>query len=272
MLVCCLVLGCCLRARSPAHEAGLLWCQKAGGSNKTSWSAGGGGWVRVLCQAAAGDHLLGAQLLRGVRQRRRHDERRRDSHVLLPGGSYLSTLAMPQQSAYLQALWLHSMQSACQAGSRQAACMQACRILFPFLPASATTASTWCPLAIICLPQLHGLQKLRGLLAAADLEARREEAEVCLLLRGRRGSCCRRCPPCSHTSPWDGWGAGGGQLERAQFPHLAVLAHCCETPARWAWAARQPAAAGGAGWWLPQSQRLSCSWLRCGRLDAACVL
>jgi len=47
-------------------------------------SAGGGGRVRVLRPAAAGDHLQRAQLLRRVRQRGRHDERRRDAHVQLP--------------------------------------------------------------------------------------------------------------------------------------------------------------------------------------------
>lgn len=47
--------------------------------------AGGGGRLRVLCQTAAGDAVLGSQLLRGVRQRRRHDERGRVPHVLLPG-------------------------------------------------------------------------------------------------------------------------------------------------------------------------------------------
>ena len=47
--------------------------------------SGCGGRVRVLRKTAAGDHLLGAQLLRRVRQRRRHDERRRLAHVLLPG-------------------------------------------------------------------------------------------------------------------------------------------------------------------------------------------
>lgn len=47
-------------------------------------SPGGGGRVRVLREAAAGDAVLGAELLRRVRQRGRHDVRRRDAHVLLP--------------------------------------------------------------------------------------------------------------------------------------------------------------------------------------------
>jgi hypothetical protein len=47
--------------------------------------SGGGGRLRVLCQAPAGDSLLGAQLLRRVRQCGRNDERGRDAHVLLPG-------------------------------------------------------------------------------------------------------------------------------------------------------------------------------------------
>ena len=44
---------------------------------------GCGGRVRVFREAAAGDAVLRAQLLRRVRQRRRHDVRRRDAHVLL---------------------------------------------------------------------------------------------------------------------------------------------------------------------------------------------
>lgn len=46
---------------------------------------GCGGRVRVLRQAAAGDSVLRTELLRRVRQRWSHDERRRDPHVLLPG-------------------------------------------------------------------------------------------------------------------------------------------------------------------------------------------
>ena len=42
------------------------------------------GRLRVLRQAATGHALLRAQLLRGVRQRGRHDVRRRDAHVLIP--------------------------------------------------------------------------------------------------------------------------------------------------------------------------------------------
>ena len=42
-------------------------------------------WLRVLCQAAAGDSVLRPQLLRGVWQRGRHDERGRVPDVLLPG-------------------------------------------------------------------------------------------------------------------------------------------------------------------------------------------
>jgi len=46
-----------------------------------------GGWRRlwVLRQTSAGDSVLGAQLLRRVWQRRRHDECWRDFDVLLPG-------------------------------------------------------------------------------------------------------------------------------------------------------------------------------------------
>lgn len=46
---------------------------------------GGGRRLRVLRQTAAGDPVLGSQLLRRVRQRRRHDERGRNPDVLLPG-------------------------------------------------------------------------------------------------------------------------------------------------------------------------------------------
>lgn len=46
---------------------------------------GCGGWIRVLCQTPTGHTFLCSKLLRGVRQRRRHDERRRIPHVLLPG-------------------------------------------------------------------------------------------------------------------------------------------------------------------------------------------
>ena len=42
------------------------------------------GRLRVLRQASAGHPLLRTQLLRRVRQRGRHDERRRDPHVLIP--------------------------------------------------------------------------------------------------------------------------------------------------------------------------------------------
>ena len=42
------------------------------------------GRLRVLRQASAGHTLLRTQLLRRVRQRGRHDERRRDPHVLIP--------------------------------------------------------------------------------------------------------------------------------------------------------------------------------------------
>jgi len=45
---------------------------------------GGGGRLRVLRRPAAGHHLLGAQLLRRVRQRRRGDGGRREPDVLLP--------------------------------------------------------------------------------------------------------------------------------------------------------------------------------------------
>merc|ERR1712212_266427 len=45
---------------------------------------GGGGRIRVLRQATAGDGVLGAKLLRRVRQRRRHDERGLDADVLVP--------------------------------------------------------------------------------------------------------------------------------------------------------------------------------------------
>mmetsp|Transcript_7290 Transcript_7290/g.21525 ORF Transcript_7290/g.21525 Transcript_7290/m.21525 type:complete len:308 (+) Transcript_7290:380-1303(+) len=45
---------------------------------------GGGGRLRVLRAPAARDHLLGAQLLRRVRQRGGHDGRRRDADVLVP--------------------------------------------------------------------------------------------------------------------------------------------------------------------------------------------
>merc|ERR1712087_136385 len=45
---------------------------------------GGGGRIRVLRKEAAGDGLLGAKLLRRVRQRGRHDERGRHADVLVP--------------------------------------------------------------------------------------------------------------------------------------------------------------------------------------------
>ena len=43
------------------------------------------GRLRVLREAPAGDAVQRPQLLRRVRQRRRHDVRRRDTHVLFPG-------------------------------------------------------------------------------------------------------------------------------------------------------------------------------------------
>lgn len=48
---------------------------------------GSGRRLRILRQAAAGHAVFGTQLLRRVRQCRSHDERGRDSHVLLPGRS-----------------------------------------------------------------------------------------------------------------------------------------------------------------------------------------
>ena len=48
-------------------------------------STGSRGRVRVLCEETAGHALQRPQLLRGVRQRWRHDECRRNSHVLFPG-------------------------------------------------------------------------------------------------------------------------------------------------------------------------------------------
>lgn len=46
-----------------------------------SGASGGGGRLRVLCQEATGHPVLSAQLLRRVRQCRRHDERGRHAHV-----------------------------------------------------------------------------------------------------------------------------------------------------------------------------------------------
>jgi diadenosine tetraphosphatase ApaH/serine/threonine PP2A family protein phosphatase len=47
-------------------------------------TTGRGGRLRVLRRPAAGDHILGAQLLRRVQQRRRADERRRQPALLVP--------------------------------------------------------------------------------------------------------------------------------------------------------------------------------------------
>lgn len=51
-----------------------------------------GGWRRiwVLCKEAAGDTVLSPKLLRWVRQRWSHDERRWDPHVLVPGKNDLN--------------------------------------------------------------------------------------------------------------------------------------------------------------------------------------
>ena len=46
---------------------------------------GGGRWIRILCQTTTGHTFLCSKLLRGVRQCRRHDERRWNSHVFIPG-------------------------------------------------------------------------------------------------------------------------------------------------------------------------------------------
>lgn len=48
-------------------------------------STGGRGRLRVLRQAAAGDAVLGAQLLRRIRQCRRHDDGGLVADVLVPG-------------------------------------------------------------------------------------------------------------------------------------------------------------------------------------------
>lgn len=70
-----------------AHQVMTGWMLPL--ARLASWlglcSSGRRGRLRVLRQAAAGDHLLRPELLRRVRQRRRHDERGRDPHVLLPG-------------------------------------------------------------------------------------------------------------------------------------------------------------------------------------------
>ena len=50
--------------------------------------SGSGGWLRVFREAAAGDSVQCAELLRGVRQCRLDDDRRRDAHVLIPGVSF----------------------------------------------------------------------------------------------------------------------------------------------------------------------------------------
>jgi len=78
--------GRCARARARHDVLGLGGPWVTWGLTHQGAAAGGGGRVRVLRKAAAGHHLQRAQLLRRVRQRGRHDERRRDAHVLLPGG------------------------------------------------------------------------------------------------------------------------------------------------------------------------------------------
>lgn len=51
------------------------------GVSRTSSS---GGWIRILCKAAARYTLFSAQLLRWIWQRWCHDERRWNAHVLFP--------------------------------------------------------------------------------------------------------------------------------------------------------------------------------------------
>ena len=49
------------------------------------WLTGGRRWLRVLCQAPAGDAVLSAELLRRVRQRGSDDECWWDTYVFFPG-------------------------------------------------------------------------------------------------------------------------------------------------------------------------------------------
>ena len=62
-------------------------CTLALGCALVGCASGGGRRLRVLCAAPSCDSLLGAELLRGVRQRGGHDERGRHAHVLFPGKS-----------------------------------------------------------------------------------------------------------------------------------------------------------------------------------------
>lgn len=65
---------------------------------------GGGRRLRVLCQAAAGDAVLGSELLRRVWQRGRHDERGRNPDVLLPGMTQSSPPPPPPTRHRVRAL------------------------------------------------------------------------------------------------------------------------------------------------------------------------
>ncbi len=62
---------------------GALPAQTRPGSDLPG-ASGGGGRLRVLRSSPARDDFQRSQLLRGVRQRRRDDERRRHLDVLLP--------------------------------------------------------------------------------------------------------------------------------------------------------------------------------------------
>lgn len=75
--------------------------------------AGGWGRLWVLCEAAAGDFVLGAKLLRRVWQRRGDDERRRDPDVLLPGQRHtISTFILNTGLYYSFSVWIWGRKSA----------------------------------------------------------------------------------------------------------------------------------------------------------------
>ena len=63
--------------------------------NFASVCLGGRGRLRIFRQAAAGHALLGAKLLRRIRQRGRNDVRRRNANVLLSGNQINQASDLP---------------------------------------------------------------------------------------------------------------------------------------------------------------------------------
>ena len=85
-VLCCDLFSTVLCSPNSSNWERLLKRHVADRMSKTRCIfAGCWRWLRVLCQATAGHFVLSPQLLWGVRQCRRHDVRRWNTHVLFSG-------------------------------------------------------------------------------------------------------------------------------------------------------------------------------------------